>query len=485
MADRCTGLKDLVHIVKHNRGKPSLEALGNKAYLSLCEALFQCLRDERSHFLHHGTKAKSPRTALLPLAASALRHVVAAGVRTIKGPTAEAIIATIIELLPGPHDLVKPLAADLPRTLRSLLEYQPHVERLSKHSWDVAVDFCIERVAGVSAELSGEPLDSWSASVSARARTPQESADFASSRASPRQPVTRTKPVPDEVAQSTEDFVQCLYSLVKASNAPLLDRAGPILAALQQYLQWRTGRGSVAAAALAAINAILARVSTHSLDLTKCTVQALLPLMKSMWSEPILRQEMIILWSYTEAHIAALLNDADDEAVSTQLEQIIETIYGDYRRRQETAPHQFLEEHHLCFRHLGRADEHTHPLNTGAFSLETGHQRHEALWATVSAIARFSFLLDARRRRLGHDRSHAEYGASKRLRVTSLFPEYIRHVSEPRSNARRAALQVVAFMVQEGPVEEEYLQTMLEKLTTCIADENPVHSVWAMIGLAG
>jgi ataxia telangiectasia mutated family protein len=40
-------------------------------------------------------------------------------------------------------------------------------------------------------------------------------------------------------------------------------------------------------------------------------------------------------------------------------------------------------------------------------------------------------------------------------------------------------------MVQEGPFDEEELQPMLEKLTSCISDEHPAHSVWAMIGLTG
>ncbi|KAI8932149.1 hypothetical protein NX059_011032 [Plenodomus lindquistii] len=485
ISDRIAGLKDLIHILKHNRGKPSLEALGNKAYLALCESLFQCLRDERSHFLRHGVKAKSKRAPLLPLSAAAVRHVVASGVRTIKGSTVDIIIATIIEVLPGHDGLVKPLVENLPRALRSLLEYQPHVERLTKHSWDAAVDFCIECLAGVSSEGQGEPHESWSTNVSSRARTPLEPADVTSSRASPRLSLARTKSVPDEVVQSTEDFVQCLYSLVKAPNAPLLDKAGPILTTLQQYLQRRTGRGSVAAAALAAINSVLARISTQSLELTKRTVQDLLPLIKSMWSEPVLRQEIMILLIYTEAHISSLLTDTEDGAVSVELEALIDTIYGEYRRRQETAPHQFLEEDYICFRHLGRAERDTHPLHTSAFSMETEHHRYEGLWATVSTIARFSFLLDKRRRQVTQERSIPGQSMSKRLRVTSLFPEYLRHVFEPRSNAKRTALQVVAFMVQEGPMDEDDLQSMLEKLTACMADENPVHSAWAMIGLAG
>lgn len=485
VADRINGVQDLVHILKHNRGKPSLEALGNKAYLALCESLFQCIREERSHFLRNGIKPKSPRTPHFPRSAAALRLVVASGVRTIKSSTVEIIIDTIIELLPGKNGLVEPLVKDFPKILRSLLEYQPHVERLSKDHWDAAVSFCINCLASVSVEAEGEPKDSWSTNVSSRARTPLESTDLTSSWASPRQPVARTKSVPEAVGQLTEDFMQCLYSLVKASNAPLLDKADHNLAVLQQYLQQRTGRDSAAVAALAAINSVIARISTQSLELTKRTVQDLLPLMKSMWSETMLRQEIMIFLIYTETHISALLTDIDNEEFSLELEALVATIYGDYRRRQETTPLQFLEEDYICFRHLGPAEKDTHPLNTCAFSMEIGNQTYEMLWAIVSTVARFSFLLDRRRRQMSHERSSLGQSMSKRLCVTSMFPEYLRHVFEPRSNAKRAALQVIAFMVQEGPIDEDDLQTMLEKLTTCITDENPVHSVWAMIGLAG
>ncbi|KAG9191370.1 serine-protein kinase ATM [Alternaria panax] len=484
VTDRTSGLKHLRHLLKHSHGKPSLEALGNKAYLALCETLFQCLHDGRAAFLVGKTTKSGSTAALLPLSASALRHVVASGVRSIKSSTVEVIIDTIIEVLPGPAGLLEPLLEDLPKTLRALFEYQPHVERLSKDCWDAAVDFCMASLAGFVQEpqVEGEPPNSWSTNVSSRARTPLD-ADFPSSRASPRLPVTKPRSSPPEHVRAAEDFVHCLHHLVKASNAPLLARADAILQVLMHFLQQRTGRASVAA--LAAVNAILARTTLQSLALTKRTVRELLPLLKLMWPEATLRDEIIITLVYTEAHIASLLADPDDGTISPHLEGLVENMYGDYRRRQETTAHQYLEEDHLCFRNLGPARSDTHPLNTCAFSMKTEHQRSEGLWATVSTIARFSFMLDERRRCIAHDRSDGEESFSKRIRITQLFPEYLRHVSEPRSNAKRAALQVVAFMVQEGPFDEQELQLMLERLTSCISDEHPAHSVWAMIGLTG
>ncbi|KAF2871547.1 hypothetical protein BDV95DRAFT_606981 [Massariosphaeria phaeospora] len=478
--DRTTGLKDLIHILKHNRGKPALETLTNKAYLALCDTLFQCMRDERGSFLR--SKAKTTKTAaLLPLSANALRQVVASGVRTIKSTTVELIVDSILEVLPGKDGaLIKPLLEDLPKALRALLEYQPHVERLPKDCWDATVDFCIESLSGFLVEPELDPQDSWGTALSSRSRTPLDATD-AAPRPSPRGSTARAKQIPDEFVHTADDFVNCLYSLVKAPNAPVLDKAEPVLTILIQFLQRKSGRGHVAA--LAAVNALLSRITLHWTELTKRILKDLLPLMRPMWADVSLREELLIVLMHTEAHISSLLADPSDDTTSFDLETLIEAIYGDYRRRQD-AGHHFLEDDHLCFRHMGKPGKATHPLNTYAFSMETENARYETLWTTVSTVARFSFMLDERNRTIAQGREDGHQKSSKRLRVTRHFQQYLRDVSEPKSNAKRAAFQVIAFMVQEGPLDEEDIQSTLEKLIPCISDENSVHSAWAMIALA-
>jgi ataxia telangiectasia mutated family protein len=481
VADRNAGLKDLVHILKHNRGKPSLEILGNKAYLALCETLFQCMRDERSTLLRSKSKAARP-SALLPLSANALRHVINSGVRAIKTSTVEMIIDTIVELLPGKDGvLIKPLVEDLPKTLRALLEYQPHVERLSKECWEATVEFCIESLSTIFAEADAEPSNSWSTGVSSRGPTPFESTD-GGRRPSQRNTSSKLGPISQELIRAAEDLVYCLQFLVKASNSPVLEKADSVLLALVSFLQQKAGRAK--AAGLAAINSILPRITLHAAQLTEQVIQQLLPLMKTMWSDLLLRDEIMTTLIYTEAHIASILISTRDDTFSFELEALVEIIYSDYRRRQETTAHQYLEDDCLCFRGLGDAQHDAHPLNTCAFSLETDQVRYEGLWATVATISHFSYLLDQRRRKLAQDLDNEEESMIKRLRVSHHFHDYLRHVSEPRSNAKRAALQVVAFMAQEGCLDEEDLQSVLERLIPCISDTNPVHSSWAMIGLA-
>jgi ataxia telangiectasia mutated family protein len=411
---------------------------------------------------------------------------VSSGARVLKVSAVENIIGGILELLPGKDGtLLKPLLEDLPKALRSLLEYQPHVERLSKDCWDAVVDFCLESLSGFFAESDLDRHHSWSTEASFRrrsqSRTPFDSTDITSSRVASSREQPLKKPIPEAFVHSADNFVHCLQLLTKASNAPILDRSQQISETLIQILQRRSGRSQ--AAALATINSVLARTTLHSLQLTKNTIQDLLPLMKSLWSEPPLRDEILIALMHTEEHVSSILADEHADATVFDIESLVETMYGDYRRRQESTVLQFLEDDYLSFRHTGCAQAGKHPLSTHAFSLESDHVRCESLWATVSAMARLSFMLDHRKRVIPSHRENEEQSAVKRLRITHHFRDYLRHVSEPKSSAKRAALQIVAFMLQEGALDEEDLQSTLEKLTVYISDENPVHSSWAMIAL--
>lgn len=481
VSDRASGLKDLIHILKYNRGRPEVfEDIGSKAILSLCDTLFNLMRELSSNLQR--PKSKNTAMTLLPLTAEALRHTLDASLLIIKGPAVELIIESIIEVLPDSHGtLLPPLREDLPKALRVLLGHQPHVERLAQETWDAAVVFSIESLSSLLVDTEPEAHDSWSTGASSsRARTPVQSVQVSSKSSS--RDLLRAKPMPEESSRAADDFVHCLHLLVKASNAPVLDKADQILAILIQLLQRKVTR--VYLVALAAVNCILARIALHSTQLTKRTIRELLPLMKSLWSDLTLRDEILIALMHTEGHLSSILSDKHEDTASFDLEILTETMYGDYRRRQETISLQYLEDDHLCFRNIGTPRGDTHPLNTYAFSLESEQFRCEGLWATVSAIARFSFMLDNRKRNTSHEREDGEENLIKRLRITHHFQEYLRHVSEPRSNAKRAALQVIAFMVQVAPLDVEDLQPTLEKLTSYIADENPVHSAWAMVGLA-
>ena len=456
------------------------------------------MREERSTLYKVAPKSFKTHADLLSLSSNALRHVINSALRTIKSTTVELIIETVIELLPGPDGcFLGPLADDLPKSLRELLEYQPHVERMSQDCWDRMLTFCLESLAQIFSaqdenEIEEELQNSWGTAISSRARTPFESTDGAprpslretdsAPRATPRGSSLRDRRYSDEQVHAAEEMVQCLRLLVIASNSPVVASADAICNALIMFLHKKIGRGN--AAALAAINAILPRIIFSKSQLSEQIIRELLPMLKFFWGDLLMRDEILITLTYTEAHVRRLLVHDRDDALSVDVEAFVEAVYSDYRRRKESTALQFLEEDYLCFRKVGRIVTNPHPLSIHAFSMDGDNVRCEGLWATVATIAKFSAMIDERRCRVAHDDGSDNGLAMKRLRVTHHFQEYLRHVLEPRSNAKRAALQVLAFIVQETPLDAEQIQSLLERLTGCMSDENSVHASWAMITLA-
>lgn len=433
---------------------------------------------------------------LLQLAAIALRHVINSALRTIKATTVELIVETIIELLPDKNGRFLGPLDELPKALRALLEYQPHVERMSHDCWHDTVQFCLESLSTIFSipeeQTQPQPQDSCETTNSSRARTPLGSTDAAprpslrgndsTPRATPRGTASRSRRYADEQAITAEDLVQCLHMLAKASNAPILPCAHAILDALIAFLQKKTGRGTPAA--LAAINTILPRVILSQSQISEQVIRELLPLLRSLWPDPAIRDEVMVTLTYIEAHLRHLVATDSDDVLSLDVEALVEAFYSDYRRRQETTAHQFLEEDYICFRKAGGVAANAHPQSTHTFYMDTENVRYESLWATVAYIAKLSAMLDDRKHKLAHGNARDDELATKRHRVTLHFDEYLRHVSETRSNAKRSALQVLAFMVHEVPLDEDQIMAILEKLTVIISTENSVHSSWAMITLA-
>lgn len=377
--------------------------------------------------------------------------------------------------------MLEPLAENLPKALKTLLEYQPHVERMSQVCWEDALTFCLETLNTTLEEPEDGVQDSWSTPLSTRARTPFESTD-GGPKATPRESMSRSMQFPKEKIQAAEDLVHCLYLLVVPSNAPVMANVDAVLEALISFLRKRLGRGN--AAALGAVNAILPRIILSRSQLSEQVIRDLLPLLRTMWSDLLLRDEILITLTYTESHLQKLLTLESENDIGADLEAMVEMLYTDYRRRQETTAQQFLEENHLCFRDASGIVTNGHPEATAAFSSNIESAREESLWVTVATIARFSAMLDDRRRKSIHRRGPDDRVVSKKARVTYHYDEYLRDTLEPRSNAKRSAMQILAFMVQEVPLDEGQIQALLEKLTAYIADENPVHSSWAMIALA-
>ena len=284
------------------------------------------MRDERTNLFKSKAKnnnKKASPAGLLTLSAAALRQIINSGVRTIKSSTVEIIIDSIIEVLPGKDGtLLEPLLEDLSKSLRALLEYPPHVERLSEQCWSSVADFCIDSLSGFMLDADTGEHESWSTGVSSRGRTPLESTDFTGRSSSHNH--SGRKQIPENLAHTADDYIHCLQLLVTAVNSPVLDKADAILAILLQFLQRKTTRGHPAA--LGAVNAILSRISFQDIQLTKRTTQDLIPLFRTLWVDAPLREEILISLIHTEPHLTSLIADKHMEQTATDLEELVEVM---------------------------------------------------------------------------------------------------------------------------------------------------------------
>jgi ataxia telangiectasia mutated family protein len=77
----------------------------------------------------------------------ALRITVTAGVKRIRAKTVKAVVDHILQALPTAEGPCYPgLALDYVKSLRVILEYQPHVEHF-RDLWQDVLDLCLSGVA--------------------------------------------------------------------------------------------------------------------------------------------------------------------------------------------------------------------------------------------------------------------------------------------------------------------------------------------------
>ncbi|OCK80454.1 hypothetical protein K432DRAFT_425753 [Lepidopterella palustris CBS 459.81] len=478
---RTDALKQINHILEHNRGTEQLNDLTSKDWLRICEHLFQSTSEERSVYLRSG-KGYTNAVTRLPLCAKAYRLLVHVGVRKFKDGVVSVLLNQMIQSFrPKGRDLVLPLLTEGRRAVRDLLQYEPLVERLKKEDWNNAVEFCVETIPLLLEKLDPGGGSSLQSNGTYSGRTANESTDR-TSRSGTKEPSNKEKKSTEKetLRHFVEDIVICLQLLACPSNAPILDKYDSILSTSIAVLRY-SNKEYTYKVALTTINYVLMRTALDSTQFTQEAVQDLLPLIKNLWRIEILRDEIMIMLIHTEAHLSNLLKNGKEDDFRHHVEAFVETVHADYVGRSDTKPLQFLEDDHLCFRFSGKSVDESHPLSTPAFSLE--NSRFEVHWMTVSIISHISFMLDARTRVTSHNRENVDAAVNKRRRVSSYLHEYLRESSHKGSKTKFAVLQVIAFMVQEGPLDEEDIQSTLERLTPWISDEDTRVSAWAMMSL--
>ena len=134
----------------------------DKEWQAAFTLLFRLAADEREVYVS-STKHKSAAESRLAACGKVLRILTEFSVRKFRIKTAQAILDHVCENASTPSgSLCEPLFNDYIKSMRCILEYQPHVEHL-RDAWSSTVSFCVEVLQHV---LNNEQGQSFQATAS-------------------------------------------------------------------------------------------------------------------------------------------------------------------------------------------------------------------------------------------------------------------------------------------------------------------------------
>ncbi|KAI9760893.1 MAG: aprataxin-like protein [Chaenotheca gracillima] len=482
LKDRIEGLADLRHIFQQNRRNVALHKVNDKAYHKICEGLFRATSIEKATLSKASSAtAKSQSSTRLSSCAATLRVVVEVGVSRLRKKTVKAFLDHIIQVLPSPHDgLCEPLSLDYLKSLRSVLQFQAHVEHLSVEDWQAAVDFCVDSIR-IDDDLSsarsfsnGARISSMRSNGGTRGSTPSKGLD------SPLSLRVNTG-FGQQTKGSVEELILCLEQLFTAPNAPILDRAQTVLGALIRFLETSPTLGRSHQSAFATINLILPRIITDSIPLSKQVVAELMPLLKTFWNTKItsVKDEILVTLIHSQTYIEAMLLKDDAEKFSSDVESLVDVLQEEYGRRLERDQLQ-LDDIELRAQHKALSCD--GPLSFRSFGLRNASPKAEQAWAMLNSVAVLGSFLHERASKSPQGKSD-DIGPNKRRRVAQRFEDLARQTSLPHLSIRLCSLQTITFLLEKMTLDVEQMKALLEQLLQCVSDGNGVIISWSMIAM--
>jgi ataxia telangiectasia mutated family protein len=408
----------------------------------------------------------------------ALRTAVTTGVRFIRAKTVKALLDHIVQTLPTPDgNLCEGLSQSYAKCLSVVCEYQPHVEHLRKN-WSDVVDFCVDGIALLQDQAT-QPSSFHNSNGSSMLRTATFSMTRRSRDGTP-QPARNQRPS----ATSTEidELILCLHHLTRATNAPVPEKATPILTALIQYLRGSDKIRTSHHFAFAAINSVLSKIGPSSVDSTQTALFELYPLIKELWQSKStsLRDEMIITLIMTRSHISSILSQPNRVDFALDLENLLETLQADYGRRLERDQLQLSNVHLAWKPYLGR----TSFLELPALQLRGHDAQSESHWSILHLMAYYVHLLDARKKSVGRSEQTRNDDFRKRRRHSYLLDDILRQTSSGLVPSKIFSLQMLSFHSSFNSSSPSEIREILDAIIPMLADQHGPCSSWAMIALA-
>lgn len=462
-------------------------ALKSKEYHGLCEALFKSARADKQQLLSGNSGGKAAGTRLDTLGV-ALKETVAHGLEKLMGKTVKAAIDHILDMLPipkSPGEFFEPLARDYLQTLAILLSYPAHVESLARSDaarWLACVDLLVARISWL---LEGTD-SSLSISEPNRRESPFPNAGHGASNVSSNGRLR----IPSQRGSSQIQLgdlailVQCLASLVSASNAPCIERGHHILDPVLRVLRLPLGFGRLHRGAFVALNCILLQTAGDDPMFAKELTRDLLPLMTYWWQPRTLdndellssvRDEMLKTMHAIHPFLDSLLREAPSTALLREVEDLLDTLWGEYSQR---SVHYRLRLDDLTFSPVALP---TTYFRTMAFALRPFSQDAERRWVVLEIISHLEDLYFRHTKDNSQRHSGEDEQPRKKRRIAG-DTRRIHHKMLSSDHATKlTALQLIPFLLPWNSVSGVDVETIVEDLVPLISDKQGLLASWAML----
>jgi ataxia telangiectasia mutated family protein len=429
----------------------------DKNWNEIFDALFQNASAERALYIK-GTSKSSTR---LSRSASAIRAVVQIAVSRLRIRTVKNVLDHIIHSIPTDQGLCEPLVVDYCKTLRCVLEYQPHVEHL-RESWNDVMSFCVSTLSTLQETISDD----------------SQSSNWSSGRSGSR--INRASR-PSYAGPDIDELVACIRQLCRAPNTPLQVHALDAAAVLLKHLKLSTSSGPGLPDALGAINLILARIVDTHVNWTQEIILEMLPKLSRLWllKSNALKDQILIFLTTTFLHIRSSFQSDPNSHIRVDLERLFETMQDEYASRLARDQ---LRLDDLQLGHSNAQGALCLP-DAGVFKLRDGSYEAESQWMTVYSMAWIGSIMDEIRSDT-RQTDQAENGSRKKRRVMTNLEAILQLSTASNTNVQITSLQVLAFMAALNPLSKSDQTKLAESLISLVSHANHVVASWSMLALA-
>lgn len=462
------------------------EALKDKEYHSICEALFHAALVDKTVLL--SGKGAGKANERLGYCGKALRETVTHGISKFKSKTVRAIIDHITDTLPTyDGDFLEPLAQDYMQTLVTILDSPTHVENLALKDgsgWKQCVMFLVDRISNL---LDGADSAPASILIGRDSPVPGTARQSSVGPSSARSRLGTQRGAGQFQRNDLLSLLQCLQSLFSAPNAPCMSKRQEVADAVLRILRLRFDLDKLHRFAFSILNRILLQTAGDDPALGQHLTRELVPLLGYWWQRRTLdkdelqflvRDEMLKTMHAISVYLDYLLHDDPEAALLQQVEELLDELWAEYSSRN---PRARLQLDDVTFSSLKVPPGH---FATELFALKSFRQHGERRWALVEVMSRLEFLF------LQHSKSNSQRLATedtqprKRQRRAGGSNRIHQKMLSSDVATKLTSLQLLPFFLPLSDLDQGEILTVMEDLLPMIGDKQGELSSWAMIACA-